>query len=269
MRRISQIVFSTAIVVAVAFQSPSVVGQEEAQPDVEVGEAVTEMTVMAVDDGGGAPAVFFSSGDGEMSAPLIPGIAGGSFSMPAPDPWNMIGNPSVQMDLDLVDEQKDQIKSLKQEMSEEMRGLMGQLQGGQINPEVIGRLKSAQSDYKEKMMELLLPNQKDRLKQIALQMHMKNAGTTTAITNNAVAEMLNLSPEQTEKLKKKSEELKEKLAVEIEKLKAKMKDELLAELTPEQREKLKELKGDKYQPQKTDWSNRIKQLRNRARPEKH
>lgn len=256
---------ATALVAALAFYGQLANAQEEASPETGPAESVTEMTVMSVDDGSG-PSVLFSSGAGQMFTPLATGLSGGSFSMPAPDPWNMIGNPSVQIDLDLVDDQKEKIQSLKKDMASEMSELMGELQGGKINPEVISRLKSAQSDYKEKMMDLLLPSQQDRLKQIALQMHMKSAGTTTAITNKAVAEALDITPEQTEKLQAKSKELQKKLAEQIEQLKEKMKNELLAELTPQQREKLKELKGDKYESKKSDWSDRIKRMRNRVKP---
>jgi hypothetical protein len=261
MIHISKHFLAIAITAALAFNCQSTDAQEDGTPETTTGESAT---LIAVDDGGG-PSIFFSSSAGEMSTPLISGISGRPFSMPAPDPWNMIGNPSVQMDLDLVDDQKEKIQNLKEDMSSEMRGLMAELQGGKINLDAVDRLKSAQSAYKDKMMDLLLPSQQNRLKQIALQMHMKSAGTTTAITNKAIAEALEITPEQTEKLQAKSKELQKKLAEQIEQLKEKMKNELLAELTPAQREKLKELRGDNYESKKSDWSDRFEEIRNRRK----
>ena len=47
----------------------------------------------------------------------------------------------------------------------------------------------------------------------------------------------------------------------MEELKEKAKDELLKELTADQQAKLKEMMGDKYEPQNKDWEERFKRTR--------
>lgn len=254
----------------VIFLAQPLNGQDETDAGFDSPTSSTNITKSSsyrITDSNGATTLTYSNADGPMVAP--PFFSSGRSSIPAPDAWNMIGNPSVQMDLNLVDDQKQKIVNLKKDMAKEAKRLVGQLRNGNPRPDLIDQLKSTQSDYKKKMMDLLLPNQQDRLKQIALQMHMKNSGASTAITNRVVAEALGMTPEQTKNLKAKSEELNKKLGEEIEELKVRMKNELLAELTPAQREILKELKGDAYTPQPSDWIERSKQFRSFATPERN
>ena len=101
--------------------------QEE---EVQTGEAV-EMTVIAGDETGGVPMIFttsesvgpdgvrsglkFGVSPGSMS--FVGGL-GGDFVMPAPDPWSMLSNPSVQKDLELVGDQLKQVQELQSQFAQ-------------------------------------------------------------------------------------------------------------------------------------------------------
>ncbi|MFT5300655.1 MAG: hypothetical protein ACI87E_000453 [Mariniblastus sp.] len=251
-----------------------VAAQEESQ---SVGETV-EMTVIGTDDQGSAPMIFStfeSSENGESTgmrimsggAGMTMAFGGGDFVMPAPDPWSMISNPSVQKDLELVGDQLKQVQDLQSQFAKEMKNQIGDLSKGGINkdrfkdlPALMEKLKAEQ---REKLEGLLLPHQIERLQQVALQTHMKQSGTAGALASDQVAQALGLTKEQVERMKKRSKEINEQLAKDTAELKEKAKKELLAELTTDQRKKLEEMTGDKYTPQKKDWEESFK---NRRRP---
>lgn len=249
------------------------------EDEVQTGEAV-EMTVIAGDETGGAPMIFATSEsvgpDGArsglriMSSPgtmnFVGGL-GGDFVMPAPDPWSMLNNPSVQKDLELVGDQLEKVKELQSEFAQQMKDQIGDFQKGGLSrdrlkglPELMKKLREQQ---REQMQGLLLPHQVERLKQVAFQTHMKQAGAEGALTSEAVAEQLGITEEQIERLKTRSKEIKAKLAEDMAKLKEKAQQELLMELTPDQRAKIKEMTGDKYEPQSKDWEDSFNRTRSR------
>jgi len=245
----------------------------EIESDVqESGSTQTEMTIVAGDGIGPTPMIFSTSesiGPGGISSGVRFMSAGGpggftmmgegaDFAMPAPDPWSMLNNPSVQKDLELVGDQLKAVQDLQANFADKMKEQIGDLSKGGINPDRfkgLGELMAKLREEQRAQMEgLLLPHQIDRLKQVALQTHMQQSGTAGALVNEKVAVALEISDEQKDRLKARSKELKEKLEKDIEALKEKAKDDLLLELTPAQRSKLKDLVGDKYKPQTKDWA---------------
>ena len=184
-----------------------------------------------------------------------------AFVMPVPALWDLIANPSVQADLELVDDQEKQIDSLSQQMARESKQLFRETQGAQDYDQFAKKIGVLKRQYAERLEEVLLPPQIERMKQIALQMHLKNSGMANAITSPAVAELLGLSDQQVVKLKQQSVLLKKQMAADIQELKAKLDRDLLKELTAEQRAKLSGLQGDKWAPKPEDWSKRLEQIR--------
>jgi hypothetical protein len=259
-------VFATAAAMSLASWA---IGQEEQVPQESTTQS-TEMTVIA-GDGMAAPMIFSSESINGGTARIMMGTGGGGMSflgapgmemnMPAPDPWSMLSNPSVLKDLELVGEQKDKVTELQQKFQREMQAKIGDLSKGGINPDrfkgIDKLMKQLKDEQKSEMEKLLLPHQIDRLRQVALQTHMKQAGTAGALVSEKVAEALSISDDQKERLKTRQKELKEKLAKDIEALKKKAKDDLLMELTADQRSKLKSMVGDDYKPNNQDWVERF------------
>lgn len=253
------------------------IAQDEDQDVQTTGETV-EMTVIGASEGG-APMIFsttesFSNGESRSGLRILsggPGImsfsgsAGGDFIMPAPDPWGMLNNPSVQKDLELVGDQLKQVQDLQADFAQQMKDQIGDISKGGFNKdrfkELPALMKKLRDRQREQMEGMLLPHQIARLQQVALQTHMKQAGTAGALASDKVAEELGLTNEQIERLKKRSKEINEKLAKEMEALKEKAKNELLKELSLDQQNKLKEMTGDKYEPQSKDWEDRFKDMR--------
>jgi hypothetical protein len=208
---------------------------------------------------------IMSAGPGSMN--LVGGL-GGDFVMPAPDPWSMLNNPSVQKDLELVGDQLKQVQDLQSEFAQQMKEQIGDIKQGGLSPDRFKGLpelmKKLREQQRERMQSVLLPHQIDRLKQVAFQTHLKQAGAEGALSNEKVKEELGITDEQIERLKKRSKEIKAKLVEDMEKLKEKAQQELLMELTADQRAKIKEMTGDKFEPQTKDWAESIQQRTRRS-----
>jgi hypothetical protein len=103
-------------------------------------------------------------------------------------------------------------------------------------------MEQRQKETEEELNNILLPQQRDRLKQITFQ--MQNRGS---VTGRGVAEALGLTEEQREKLQAKDRELQTEINKKIAELRAEGREQLLKELTPEQQAKYKELVGDQFE----------------------
>ena len=114
------------------------------------------------------------------------------------------------------------------------------------------------------MKDLLLPHQIKRLEQLSHQVSMKKGGAANALTSGKLKDELELSDDDVTKLKARSKELNEKLEKDIAALKAKVKKDLLKELSASQRKKLDELTGDEFEYKEQTWRDRIKQMETKA-----
>ena len=244
---------------------------QDSNESVENSSTEMEMTVIAGEGLDGAAPMIFAAESVNGSPARMRFMSGseGAFFSPngpspggAPDPFSLLGDPSVQKDLELVGDQLDQVRSLQNDFSRQLKEKIGDLSKGGINPErfqgVGDLIKASREEQKVKMQELLLPHQIDRLKEVALQKHMNSAGTAGALSNSAVAEALGISDEQKKRLKEKEKEIKADLAKKMEQLKEEAKTQLLQELTPAQREQLKEMTGTKYKTNPKDFENDMK-----------
>ena len=243
-------------------------GQTE---DVEVmqedGQAI--VVTSTADESGvlGTSVMSFQSadlGDAPMFfEPMVGGAAMG-FDVAGSD-FSLLNNESVQKDLNLVDGQLERIEEINKDFSEQMREKMKEFRDeeGRFNidgakgfGELIADLKNRQQ---EEINSILLPNQQDRLKQVARQMKMQQMGSEKALTK-MLAEELGITSEQHQRIKDKSKQLRDDLNKKIAELKANAKKELMGELTKEQRSKLEELLGDEFIVKEEDTKNRFRRM---------
>ncbi len=260
------------------FTSISLAQEEPVEPPTSSGQQV-EMAVIAGDELGGTPMIFStvtdSSGDGAPQMQFMTGMPGGAggfsiggpemVSMGAPDSFSMLSDPSVQKDLELVGDQLTQLQDLQKSFGAKMKEQMGDISKGKFDPERmkgLGELaKRLKEEQQSKMKDLLLPHQVDRLKQISVQRHMEMAGTAGALASDKLAEELGITDEQKERLKKRSQEITTEMQAKMEKVKDEAKEQLLQELTADQRAKLKALTGEKFKSNPQDWSEKFQGLR--------
>lgn len=230
--------------------------------DGDGNSTISQMSVMAFDDGSG-PAVFMAS-PGGMGGGMNLGFGFNSGPM---DSFSLLNNPSVQKDLELVDEQIEKIRELNRDFSQR---LTKQFQGG-LKPENGDKLRELiqemQREKNEQINGILLEHQQQRLKQVALQSQLNASGTANALASENFRELLGMTEEQIERLKKRSAELQKQMEEKIKKMREEMKDELLGELTLDQRNKLKELLGDQFETRPEDFQSLRRERRVRRERE--
>jgi Spy/CpxP family protein refolding chaperone len=117
------------------------------------------------------------------------GGGGGGFD-PA---QQLLRNEAVVKELEITDDQKQQITKFAEDSRESFRDLFS---GDLSQEEVRAKMREVTEKAKKKMDEILLPHQKDRLAELVIQFQ----GPRALTTNTAVAEKLNLSQEQKDKL---------------------------------------------------------------------
>lgn len=203
------------------------------------GDEIQMIDVTTSDVGGGQ---FFSFSAGP----------GGAFSFggnPTEASEFLLNDPAVQKDLELLDAQREQIQQMQQEFGKEFKSQIDSVmkEGGPGKDRMHEVIQEINKRKKARLAEILLPHQIDRLKQISFQRNVNNTGLGQALASKALAEELGIDEEQQAALKKKAEELSKEFEEKVAKIKEEMRDELMSELKPEQRAKVKELMGQKFE----------------------
>jgi Spy/CpxP family protein refolding chaperone len=161
----------------------------------------------------------------------------------------------VQQELQLVDEQKDKVRAISDDMRskvrDEMGGMFQQLRDASDEErrakfdEIRKKFETINSDMEKKLDGVLLPHQLERLKQIDLQTKIRQRGAS-ALTGGDVAEALNLSDDERAKLEKRATEVQEELQTKIRELQADARKKMIDVLTPEQQAQLQKMMGDQF-----------------------
>lgn len=220
----------------------------------EVVESKQEIVVESNQESGGI--IMMQSDNGLETDTQIMAFDSGSM-IPGPftpelfgDSFDLLNNPGVQKDLELIDDQLNRIKEINKDFGKKifekikmMRNGDGQIQidGTSSISKLIQDLKAQQ---KAEIEGLLLPQQQDRLKQVELQMQMQNRGT--ANTLDQLAKELNITGDQKKRIQAKQKELKKEFEEKLAKLKEDSRKALLDELTNDQRKKFEEMVGERY-----------------------
>lgn len=222
--------------------------------------------VEAVDDGSGSPRIysFSTSGDGFVMDSTLPMVGSWAGHLPA-DPSHLINMPQVRKDLELDDDQIRQLQEIQNEFNEKMRGKMNFTHGPDADPNQFKEMRKVLREITEQrkaaLGAVLLPHQSKRLQQISTQMKMKNQGDANALVSKDIAEELGIDEDQKKRLKDRAAEIKREMEEEIARIQEEGRKKLLRELTREQRDKLEEMTGDKFELKREQSRRSIQRLR--------
>jgi Spy/CpxP family protein refolding chaperone len=168
----------------------------------------------------------------------------------------LVTREEVQEELQLVDEQREKVETVvedsRDQIREEMRDMFSQMRDLSEDErrerfdEIRGRMDAMNAELEGKLKKVLLPHQFERLKQIDVQSRIQQRGAS-ALSSGDLAEALDLTDEQREKLEQRAEEVRQELQEKIRKLQTEARDKMLDVLTTEQRAKLNELMGDTFE----------------------
>jgi Spy/CpxP family protein refolding chaperone len=168
----------------------------------------------------------------------------------------LLQDDSVRKELDLVEEQVTKLQELGSKLQEDMRA---EFQGFDFNSlrdlseeernakfaEMRERGEKVTAAAQKEIDAVLLPHQRERLKQLAVQSQMR-FGADRALSGGTLADELGITEEQKEKLAAKQQEIQAGLQEKIAKLQEEARDELFSVLTSEQQAKLKAMIGKPF-----------------------
>lgn len=186
------------------------------------------------------------------------------------DPLMLLRLEQVQKELELVDEQKAELQKIGQQMGDEIRKMFSGMQDLTREErlekmrELREKLQEKAEEFRKKAYDELLPHQKKRLREIRVQ--MLGSG---ALSDKEVIEALGITKDQQKKLTAIGEEVSNKvremfrglenlsreerrtkfreLREEMGKAREEGQKKALQVLTPPQRKKLEQLKGEKFE----------------------
>jgi len=172
-----------------------------------------------------------------------------------------LNNEGVQKELELLEDQTDQL----QDIGEEARNVMREAFSGmrekfrdlsreerdEMMTEIREKIQEDMKAVEEKVSDILVPHQLERLDQLMLQGQMRRGGTAAALKSESLREKLGLTEEEAEALQAKEEEVKKELEEDIKKLRAKAQDKILSVLPAEKQEKIKKMIGDSFEMERT------------------
>lgn len=149
-------------------------------------------------------------------------------------------------DIGLIPEQKDRLAIVRRDLQEQRMKAFADFR--QLEPAKIAEVaKQTETRLKEesqrRVAEILLPHQVERLKQMRVQLQMRNRGVN-ALAGGELANSLGLTDEQKKRLAEKQREAELELRRKIDELRKQLVKDIVQEvLTPEQRESLAKLAG--------------------------
>jgi hypothetical protein len=194
------------------------------------------------------PSLLFGQGGGFRG-----GFGGGGFG--GGGVLGLLYRDDVRQDLQLVDEQQEKVDTLTDEIRTELQDEMRDMFRGfqdlsdeerqQQFEKIRERMEEVNADAEKRLKKVLLPHQFDRLKQIDVQMRVQQQGAS-ALTSGALAETLDLTESQRERLEERAAEVEQELQEKIGQLRIEARKKLLDVLTAEQRAKLESLMGDDF-----------------------
>lgn len=168
-------------------------------------------------------------------------------------------NEKIQSELDLVDEQKSQLavllNLLKSKRDTSIKALKQLEQEGASKDEIqakreqlIAQLEFEKAETKSEVMEILLPHQQQRLRQVTNQFMLREIAKSEKVPSGVLAPLmrkyLEIDDAQANRLQEKAAALKKGLDEKIKKLTEEAQQELLKELNSEQRAKFEKLTGE-------------------------
>jgi len=171
--------------------------------------------------------------------------------MAALGPVELLRQEAVRKELELLDEQVTELEKLGEVLRDKMRNALSQSRDGRgegrpLDPQAMRQiLEPIGAEMQERLGEILLPHQKKRLNQLALQARLRGGGF--ALFSPDVAGQLGITEQQRDQLRDKSQQVEQDLRKKIADLRRQAQEELISLLSAEQQAKYRELVGAPFE----------------------
>lgn len=188
---------------------------------------------------------------------------GSSFSIGSPNAnpsspsalFNLLGNESIRNELRLTDGQYGGVqkimKASQERMSKLIRTRMVARESGQSvqigGSEFQEMMEENRAQAEEAIEEILLPEQMDRIRQLAYQVEISRTGIGEALVTGRLGKEIGVYEDQKQELSERAAKIEAEAKLAILAIKAQARAKLFKELTPEQRKKAEDLLGDYFE----------------------
>lgn len=221
----------------------------------------------------GVQVLSIGSGEGMSEALRERLSSGASFSFAAPSSsislggiggvnpndrsqlFNLLSNESVRRELQLTDEQYGGAKKIMQESQERVqKSIQAQMSARQEGtalriggPEFRNMMQENQQAAEAAIEEILLPEQLERIRQLAYQVEVSQTGLGEALVSGRLGKEIDVHEDQKQHLTDRAAKIEEEARQAIIEIRAKARAKLFAELAPEQRKEAEELLGPYFE----------------------
>ena len=158
----------------------------------------------------------------------------------------LLSNRKIREDLEMVD---DQYKELQQMNADIQKRVAEQLRSLDFSnsKDIVVQLRQVREDARKELDELLLPHQVKRLQQIRIQSQLRRRNLVDILTSNPYRDELDITDEQSERLRETQAEIEADLEKQIARLRQQARDRLLSNLKPDQQSQVEEMIGDAFE----------------------
>lgn len=157
----------------------------------------------------------------------------------------MLNSKSVREDLEMVDAQLDELKTIAKDLPETVSGQIRKLDFKNVE-QAAEDLKAIYKSSQEELESVFLPHQQKRLGQIKFQLQLQRKSLTAALTSDPIASELDISDDQANSIRDSAKEINKELAEKVEELRKQAREKLLANLDQSQRSKFDEMIGEEF-----------------------
>lgn len=165
----------------------------------------------------------------------------------------LLTDSKVQQELELVDDQIKELEEIQQEAMTMVRDMFSEMQDipreerGEFMRGLRDKMQEKLKPIESRVNEVLLPHQRDRLKQLGFQSSGRGQGAGGALMNEDVLDELDVTDKQKEDLEEAIEKAKEELEKKYKELVKDAENDILKVLDSDQRKKYREMVGEPFQ----------------------
>ena len=158
----------------------------------------------------------------------------------------LLFNPTVQKELELVEDQEDKLRELAEQMRNRFRSIFSDMRDRDPQERfrvMRERMEDEQKKMQAQLGEILLPHQLERFQQLQLQTQLQRGRTADVLGSDELRQKLGLTDEQVEKMRETAREAQQELQEKMAKAQQEAVEKILSVLTPEQRRQWDALVG--------------------------
>jgi hypothetical protein len=158
----------------------------------------------------------------------------------------LLQNADVRKELEIVDEQIEKIDAIREKQRADRPEFDFRNATEEERTKFIEQMRERNTANTKEIEAVLLPQQRERLAQIGLQMRIQQMGVVQALTTGDIAEQIGVTDDQKTKMEEAAAAAEKDLQDKIAKARTEARDKILGTLSSEQKDKVKKMLGTEF-----------------------